>query len=123
MFHSDTFPQIIQSLWLSRGKMLSCFAIGHPGQRRVTLLVTYKINQRNNRIYKHFLNSSTLTLLGRIKLLSVTCKLVIDSGANHNVVFIYGIAYICDRTRRIQNSLKSLHHPTSRFPMVQSHLY
>jgi hypothetical protein len=121
MFYSDTFPQIIQSLWLSRGKMLSGFAIGHPGQRRVPLLVTYKIHQRNNRIYKHFLNSSTLTLLGRIRLLSVTC--IIDSGANHNVVFIYGIAYICDRNRRIKNLLKSLHHPTSIFPMVQSHLY
>jgi len=39
MFYSDTFPQIIQSLWLSKGKMLSGFAIGHPRQRRVPLLV------------------------------------------------------------------------------------
>jgi len=42
MFHSDTFPQIIQSLWLFKGKMLSGFAIGHPGQRRVLLLVDHK---------------------------------------------------------------------------------
>jgi hypothetical protein len=41
MFYSDTFPQIIQSLWLSKGKLLSGFAIGQPGQRRgrVPLLV------------------------------------------------------------------------------------
>jgi len=39
MFYSDIFPQIIQSLWLSKGKMLSSFAIGHPGQRQVPLLV------------------------------------------------------------------------------------
>ena len=39
MFYSDTFPQIIQSLWLSTGKLLSGFAIGQPGQRRVPLLV------------------------------------------------------------------------------------
>jgi hypothetical protein len=39
MFHSDTFPQIMQSILLSKGKMLSLFAIGHPGQRRVALLV------------------------------------------------------------------------------------
>jgi hypothetical protein len=39
MFCSDTFPQIMQSLWLSKGQMLSGFAIGHPGQRRVALLV------------------------------------------------------------------------------------
>jgi hypothetical protein len=39
MFYSDTFPQIVQSLWLSKGKMLSGFAIGHSGQRRVPLLV------------------------------------------------------------------------------------
>jgi hypothetical protein len=42
MFYSDTFPQIIQSLWLSKGKMPSGFAIGHPGQRRVPLLVFHK---------------------------------------------------------------------------------
>jgi len=39
MFYSDTFPQIIQSLWLPKGKMLSGFAIGHPGQRPGILLV------------------------------------------------------------------------------------
>jgi len=39
MFCSDTFPQIIQSLSLSKGKMLSGFAIGHPGQCRAPLLV------------------------------------------------------------------------------------
>jgi len=39
MFYSDTFPQIIQSLSLPKGKMLPAFAIGHPGQRRVPLLV------------------------------------------------------------------------------------
>jgi len=42
MFYSDTFPQIIQSLWLSRGKIISGFAIGHPGQRWAPLQVTYK---------------------------------------------------------------------------------
>jgi hypothetical protein len=42
MFYSDTFPHIIQCLWLSRGKMLSGFAIGHPGQCRASLLVLYK---------------------------------------------------------------------------------
>jgi len=41
MFYSDTFPQIIQSLLLPKGKMLSGFAIGHPRQRRVPLLVHY----------------------------------------------------------------------------------
>jgi len=39
MFYSDTFAQIIHSLSLSKGKMLSGFVIGHPGQRRVPLLV------------------------------------------------------------------------------------
>jgi len=39
MFYSDTFPQILQSLWLSKGKMLSGFTIGHPWQRRVPQLV------------------------------------------------------------------------------------
>jgi len=42
MFYSDTFPQIIQSLSLSKGQMLPGFAIGHPGQRRVPLLVVKK---------------------------------------------------------------------------------
>jgi len=42
MFYSDIFPQIIQSLALPKGKMLSGFAIGHPGQRRVPLLVSNK---------------------------------------------------------------------------------
>jgi hypothetical protein len=42
MFYSGTFPQIIQSLSLSKGKMLSGFAIGHPGQRRVPHLVKNK---------------------------------------------------------------------------------
>jgi len=41
MFYSYTYPQIIQSLWLSKGKMLSSFAIGHPRQRRVPLLVLH----------------------------------------------------------------------------------
>jgi len=41
MFYSDKFPQIIQSLWLSKEKMLSGFAIGHPRQGRVPLLVIY----------------------------------------------------------------------------------
>jgi hypothetical protein len=52
MFYSDTFPQIIQSLWLSRGKMLSGFAIGHLGQRRVPLLVM---------LYKNYVVSKTVT--------------------------------------------------------------
>ena len=39
MFYSDTFPQIIQFLSLFKGTMLSGFVIGHPGQRRVPLLV------------------------------------------------------------------------------------
>jgi len=43
MFYSDTFPQIIQSFSLSKGKMLSGFAIGHLGQRWVPLLVINKI--------------------------------------------------------------------------------
>jgi hypothetical protein len=43
MFYSDTFPQIIQSLWLSKGKMPSGFAIGYPGQRRVPLLIENKV--------------------------------------------------------------------------------
>jgi len=42
MFYSDTFIQIIQSLWLSREKMLSGFTNGHPGERRVHLLIQYK---------------------------------------------------------------------------------
>jgi len=37
MFYSDTFPQIIQYLLLSKG---SGFAIGHPEHRRVPLLVS-----------------------------------------------------------------------------------
>jgi len=41
MFYSDTFLQIIQSLSLPKGKMLSDFAVGHPGQRRLPLLVLY----------------------------------------------------------------------------------
>jgi len=44
MFYSDTFPQIIQSLWLARGKMLSGFAIGHPGQCRVVHIYSTKLN-------------------------------------------------------------------------------
>jgi hypothetical protein len=48
MFYSDTFPQIIQSLWLCKGKILSGFAIGHPGQRRVSLLVQNKKKSRFN---------------------------------------------------------------------------
>ena len=48
-FYSDTFPQIIQSLSLSKGKTLSGFAIGLPGQRRVPLLVLYNCNIRNPR--------------------------------------------------------------------------
>jgi glutaredoxin len=43
MFYSDTFPQIIQSLSLSKGKMLSGFAIGHPGQRQVPQIVLDKV--------------------------------------------------------------------------------
>jgi hypothetical protein len=43
MFYRDIFLQIIQSLWLSKGKMLSGCAIGHPGPSRVPLLVIYKI--------------------------------------------------------------------------------
>jgi hypothetical protein len=42
MFYGDTFPQIIQSLSLSKGKMLSGFVIGHPGQRQVPQLVKNK---------------------------------------------------------------------------------
>jgi hypothetical protein len=42
MFYSDTFPQIIQFL------LLSGFTIGHPGQRRVVLLVNDN-NQRADR--------------------------------------------------------------------------
>jgi len=42
MFYSDKFPQIIQSLSLSKRKMLSGFAIGRPRQRRVPLLVKSK---------------------------------------------------------------------------------
>jgi len=42
MFYNDKFTQIIQSLSLSKGKMLSGFAISHPGQRRVPQLVINK---------------------------------------------------------------------------------
>jgi len=46
MFYSDTFPQIIQSFLLPKVKMLSGFAIRHPGQRRVPLLVLDKRHRR-----------------------------------------------------------------------------
>jgi hypothetical protein len=38
-FYSDTRPQIIQSFWLCKKKILSGIAIGHPGQRLVPQLV------------------------------------------------------------------------------------
>jgi len=65
MFYSDTFPQIIQSLWLSREKMLSGFAIGHPGQRRVPLLV-YKYTQN---IY--IMNTDVATFVPRVCTLNI----------------------------------------------------
>ena len=40
-FHSDTRPQIIHSFWFYKKKIISGFAIGHPGQRRVPQLVLY----------------------------------------------------------------------------------
>jgi hypothetical protein len=40
-FHSYTFPQIIWSFFFIKEKMLSGFAMAHPGQCRVPLLVTY----------------------------------------------------------------------------------
>jgi hypothetical protein len=43
MFYIDTFPQIIQSLLLPKEKLLSGFTIGHPGQRRLPLLVRNKL--------------------------------------------------------------------------------
>jgi len=47
MFYSDTFPQIIQCCSLPKEKMLSGFAIGHPGQRRVPQLVRNKLEGLN----------------------------------------------------------------------------
>jgi len=47
VFYSDTFLQIIQSLSLSKGTMLSGVAIDHPEQRRVPLLVFFKRLQLN----------------------------------------------------------------------------
>jgi len=43
-FHSDTRPQIIQSFWFHKENIISDFAIWHPGQRRVPLLVQNKIS-------------------------------------------------------------------------------
>jgi hypothetical protein len=40
-FHSDTRPQIIHSFWFYKKKIISGFATGHPGQRRVPQLVLY----------------------------------------------------------------------------------
>jgi hypothetical protein len=41
MFYSDTFPHITLFPLLPKEKMLSEFAIGHPWQRRVPLLVSH----------------------------------------------------------------------------------
>jgi len=45
-FHSDTFPQFIPSPFpvIQYKTFLSGFAVPHPGQRRVTLLVMYIAN-------------------------------------------------------------------------------
>jgi len=66
MFYSDTFPQIIQSLWLSKGKMLSGFAIGHPGQRRVPQLVNYKNQICSNSFKGHSSSRSQATQTGQV---------------------------------------------------------
>jgi len=46
MFYSDTFPQIVWSLSLCKGKMFSGFAIGLPRQRRVHLLVLNELHTK-----------------------------------------------------------------------------
>jgi hypothetical protein len=52
IFYSDTFSQIIQSFLLYKKKMLSGFAIGHPGQRRVPQLDLKKKNLTNMKAMK-----------------------------------------------------------------------
>jgi hypothetical protein len=42
-FHSDTRPQIIQYFWFHKENIISGFAICHPGQRWVPLLVVHKL--------------------------------------------------------------------------------
>ena len=57
-FHSGTRPQIIQSFWFFFKKtIMSGFAIGHPGQRRVLQLVEIYYDAR---CYKRQIQSSML---------------------------------------------------------------
>jgi len=44
-FTVTNFHKFFSPFWLPKGKMLSGFAIGHPGQRQVPLLVGYKGNR------------------------------------------------------------------------------
>ena len=67
MFYSNTFPQIIQSLWLPKGKMLSGFAIRHPGPRRVPLLVRNKIMCKLRKSFPNFM--LFVSIIGFIKML------------------------------------------------------
>ena len=52
IFHTDTFPQFIPSpffvIWYT--KLLFSFAFGHPGQRRVPLLVYIYMSKQENKL-------------------------------------------------------------------------
>jgi len=87
MFYSDTFPQIIQSLWLSKGKMLSGFAIGHPGQRRVSLLV-YAYNKWQSVCKGMYLNVQPLSS-NSFGFETKNDKKKMECRAFHSSVFIY----------------------------------
>jgi hypothetical protein len=68
MFYSDTFPKSVQSLWLSKEKMLSDFAIGLPGQCRVPLLFKH-INEYFKLLHIFGLSSKTWFCFSNISVL------------------------------------------------------
>jgi hypothetical protein len=90
IFHSDTFPQFIPSsfllIWYT--KLVSGFAIGHPGQRRVPLLVLHK-----NTFGKNLTLCSFLFLWNMIKILYALCVELILTWQRMGLVLTWCCCY------------------------------
>ena len=100
-FYSDTRPQIILSFTLYKKKILSGFAIGHPGQRRVPLLVCMYTGytQKNgtvSKVNKKFI--SRLTRAQRTPSVAATVQASHALTLGRLISYIYG-APILDVSR------------------------
>jgi len=76
------FHKLFSPFWLPKGKMLSGFAIRHPGQRRVPLLVYHKNISVRHSIFVYLTATCNSRTIHRFQCCVATAKWLLE-GAIH----------------------------------------